>query len=199
MNTEWIIGCVVYSGLDTKLMQNQNSGRFKQSNVEKESNKTVVKMLCFHVLVSTIQAIVATNWNAEYKERALYLFTDWQEESNFTSFVLAFFGSICLNSTFIPISLLVAIELVKVTQAWFLTVDVEMCSAQGDGKLQPCQVNTAALNEELGQVRYVFSDKTGTLTQNIMEFRMCMIGKQIYGDQHSVDALGLSMSELESS
>jgi magnesium-transporting ATPase (P-type) len=52
-----------------------------------------------------------------------------------TSFILAFFGSICLNSTFIPISLLVAIELVKVTQAWFLTVDVEMCSAQEDGKL----------------------------------------------------------------
>jgi|APSaa5957512535_1039671.scaffolds.fasta_scaffold278354_1 magnesium-transporting ATPase (P-type) len=63
MNTDWVIGCVVYTGLDTKLMQNQNIGRQKQSNVEKESNKTVVKMLCFHVIGSVILAIIALQWN----------------------------------------------------------------------------------------------------------------------------------------
>ena len=115
MNTDWIMGCVVYTGLDTKLMQNQNAGRFKQSNVEKESNKTVVRMLCFHVLASTLLAAIATDWNAKQKERAYYLFADYQAKSSLTHFILAFFGSLCLNSTFIPISLLVAIELVKVT------------------------------------------------------------------------------------
>lgn len=90
--------------------------------------------------------------------------------------------TICLNATFIPISLLVSIELVKIVQAYFLSVDAEMCSIQEDGTLQNCQVNTAALNEELGQVKFVFTDKTGTLTQNCMEFKMCKIGKIVYGD-----------------
>lgn len=32
-------------------------------------------------------------------------------------------------------------------------------------------------------MRYVFTDKTGTLTRNIMEFRLCKIGHHIYGDE----------------
>ena len=85
-----------------------------------------------------------------------------------------------LNSSFIPISLLVTIEFIKIVQAFIMNNDYEMYSELRD---QPCRVKTASINEELGQVRYVFTDKTGTLTRNVMEFKLCKIGKQIYGDQ----------------
>lgn len=45
----------------------------------------------------------------------------------------------------------------------------------------PTKVQTSNLNEQLGQVDYVFSDKTGTLTCNIMEFKKLCVGKYSYG------------------
>jgi P-type E1-E2 ATPase len=63
-------------------------------------------------------------------------------------------------------------------------MDPEMMSVVDDD-IQGCKVNCQNLNEELGQIRYVFSDKTGTLTRNIMEFKMCKIGSHVYGDQDS--------------
>ena len=113
MNTDWIVGCVVYSGLDTKLMQNQNSGRFKQSYLERESNKTVIKMLLFHMMMCVVVAVCTVNWNNENRDPAFYL--QLQQENDVRRGVLAFFKTISLNSTFIPIALLVAIELVKLT------------------------------------------------------------------------------------
>lgn len=82
-----------------------------------------------------------------------------------------------LFNNLIPISLQVTLEVVRFIQAIFINMDVHMYHAESD---TPAMARTSNLNEELGQVRYIFSDKTGTLTRNVMEFKKCSVGSEVY-------------------
>lgn len=82
-----------------------------------------------------------------------------------------------LYNNLIPISLQVTLELVRFMQAIFINFDIEMYHEESD---TPAMARTSNLNEELGMVKYIFSDKTGTLTRNVMEFKKCSIARNIY-------------------
>ncbi|KAJ8445404.1 hypothetical protein Cgig2_031217 [Carnegiea gigantea] len=93
--------------------------------------------------------------------------------------ILTMFTLITLFSTVIPISLYVSIEGIKFIQSIkFINNDLNMYHAETN---TPALARTSNLNEELGQVEYIFTDKTGTLTRNLMEFFKCSIGGQVYG------------------
>ena len=68
--------------------------------------------------------------------------------------------------------------MVKFVQAWFIQEDAQIFDVRLN---QKAAAQSSNLNEELGQVAYVFSDKTGTLTRNVMEFKKMSIGDHIYG------------------
>jgi phospholipid-transporting ATPase len=74
----------------------------------------------------------------------------------------------------------VTIELVKYVQAFLINVDLDMYHQETD---TPAVCRTSSLVEELGQIEYIFSDKTGTLTCNMMQFRQASIGGIQYGDE----------------
>lgn len=92
---------------------------------------------------------------------------------------------IILYNNLIPISLQVTLELVRFLQAIFINFDVEMYHEETD---TPAMARTSNLNEELGMVKYIFSDKTGTLTQNVMEFKKCSIARNIYTVEETPEA-----------
>ncbi len=89
-----------------------------------------------------------------------------------------------LLNTMIPISLVVTIEMTKICQAYFINHDQLMFS---EWRKRGAQVNSSTLNEEIGQIEYVFSDKTGTLTCNLMEFKIALIGHKYFGDLGLID------------
>jgi P-type E1-E2 ATPase len=88
-------------------------------------------------------------------------------------------------NTLIPISLYVSIEIVRIGQTILLGIDPAMFDPLTKKYAVPRSTN---LTEELGQIGYVFSDKTGTLTQNVMAFKQCIIDERVYGN--SIDQAG---------
>ena len=96
----------------------------------------------------------------------------------------------------IPISLYVIIEILKLGLAIQINNDVLMYDKETEKK---ASVRASDLVEELGQVEFIFSDKTGTLTQNKMEFKKCTIDNVIYGvptDSKDASAPGMCYSSI---
>ncbi|XP_061523084.1 phospholipid-transporting ATPase IB isoform X2 [Phycodurus eques] len=176
-NTQWVVGIVVYTGHDSKLMQNSTKAPLKRSNVERVTNMQILVLFGILLVMALVSSVGAAIWNRQYTEEACwYLSRHGDISTNFAYNLLTF---IILYNNLIPISLLVTLEVVKFTQALFINWDVEMYYAETD---TPAMARTSNLNEELGQVKYLFSDKTGTLTCNVMHFKKCTIAGITYGN-----------------
>ena len=86
---------------------------------------------------------------------------------------------LCTSQVMIPLSLYVTIEVIKLGQVYFITNDLDLYHAPTDSRVQCRALN---ITEDLGQVEVVFSDKTGTLTENQMVFKRCTIGGVDYSE-----------------
>ncbi|XP_064481329.1 probable phospholipid-transporting ATPase IA isoform X3 [Ornithodoros turicata] len=176
-NTTWVFGFVIYTGHETKLMMNSTAAPLKRSTVDKVTNTQIIMLFLLLIVLALISAIASEMWTSKHAAVDWYLgLDDLSSNSNFGFNFLTF---IILYNNLIPISLQVTLEMVRFIQASFINMDIDMYHEDTD---TPAMARTSNLNEELGQVKYIFSDKTGTLTCNVMEFKRCSIAGHLYGD-----------------
>ncbi|KAM4755715.1 phospholipid-transporting ATPase ID isoform 2-T2 [Cyanocitta cristata] len=179
-NTEWCFGLVIFAGPDTKLMQNSGRTKFKRTSIDRLMNTLVLWIFGFLVCMGVILAIGNAIWEHEVGI-CFQIYLPWDEgvHSAFFSGFLSFWSYIIILNTVVPISLYVSVEVIRLGHSYFINWDKKMYCAK---RQTPAEARTTTLNEELGQVEYIFSDKTGTLTQNIMVFSKCSVNGHSYGD-----------------
>nr|CDJ87636.1 ATPase domain containing protein [Haemonchus contortus] len=179
-NTPWIFGAVIYTGHDSKLMMNSKTAPLKNGTVDRKTNLRIIFLFFVLVGLACISAIGAEFWRSSHLPQAWYIsFLQHDARTSFLWHVLTFF---ILYNNLIPISLQVTLEIVRFFQAGYINVDREMYDANSDS----CAIaRTSNLNEELGLVKFVMSDKTGTLTRNVMKFKRVSVAGRIFGDNET--------------
>uniref|UniRef100_A0A7N8X5K4 Phospholipid-transporting ATPase n=1 Tax=Mastacembelus armatus TaxID=205130 RepID=A0A7N8X5K4_9TELE len=168
-NTETVVGIVVYAGHESKAMMNNSGPRYKRSKLEKRLNTDILWCVVLLIVMCLTAAIGHSLWLKNLKDP---IFQVDVETSPALAGFYVFWTMIIVLQVLIPISLYVSIEIVKLGQIYFIHNDLALYNEQMNSRIQCRALN---ITEELGQVQYLFSDKTGTLTENNMVFRRCSI------------------------
>ncbi|KAJ1268163.1 hypothetical protein BS78_07G115800 [Paspalum vaginatum] len=187
-NTNYIYGTVIFTGHDTKVMQNAMEPPSKRSSVERRMDKIIYLLFVILFAIATFGSIVFGmktkheispgnyTWYLRPDQANIFFDPNRASLAAFCHFLTSLMLYVCL----VPISLYISIEIVKVLQSTFINQDQNMYCAESD---KPARARTSNLNEELGQVHTILSDKTGTLTCNSMEFLKCSIAGVAYGNR----------------
>uniref|UniRef100_A0A0G4H3R3 P-type phospholipid transporter n=1 Tax=Chromera velia CCMP2878 TaxID=1169474 RepID=A0A0G4H3R3_9ALVE len=184
-NTDVLYGLVVYTGRDSRVVRNYTRAPSKRSHIERKINVYLLLILFLILCAVLVSALLRVQFLSprvsEYE--ALTGFPLVLNSEEILKSVLTF---IVLYNNFIPISVYVTVDFVRLIQKFLIDSDPDLAFSKR-GENRNVQVRSSSLNDDLGQVDFVFSDKTGTITENEMYFAACSVGGRMYGN---IGALG---------
>ena len=192
-NTKFAIGLVIYVGKETKQMQNSGPLKRKSTSLDAAMNDIVLTIFFLLICLCGLCSIINSVWQLEGGREFNFDYNFYNFDSgNHTSYAdlgnlrndnrhyvafLSLWLYFILLSQLVPISLYVSVEFIRLGQSLLIDWDGDMYSEEFN---TPAVSRSTALSDQLGQIDYVFSDKTGTLTQNVMTFNSCHIGGRSY-------------------
>jgi len=179
-NTALCLGIVVYTGPDTRMVRNSRPAPLKQSNLEKITNVAMGIILVAQLLFALGTAMLHVKMTPQLKGH-WYLYPSEILLPELFGWWLTF---VTLYSNLMPISLYPTAEFCNAFQCYFIRNDKHMYYKRPDfnnGTGFGASARSSNLCQELGQVGFMFSDKTGTLTQNDMELKRLSIAGRRYG------------------
>jgi phospholipid-translocating ATPase len=187
-NTEWVVGIVAFTGEETKIMLNSGITPSKRARISKDLNWDVMyNFIILFIMCLTAAIVEGTYWGKANTSIQFFEFGSYGNSPGLNGFI-TFWAAIILFQNLVPISLYISLEIIRAAQAFFIYSDTFMYYEKID---YPCTPKSWNISDDLGQIEYIFSDKTGTLTQNVMEFKKCTINGEAYGEAYTEALAGM--------
>ncbi|MCJ1387311.1 hypothetical protein MMC18_000152 [Xylographa bjoerkii] len=187
-NTEWVLGVVIFTGEETKIMINSGVSPRKRSRMTRELNWNVVYNFMILLGMCIVSGVVnGVTWGEDDHSFDFFEYGSIGKTPALNGFI-TFWTCIILFQNLVPISLYITLEIIKTAQAFFIYSDTFMYYEKLD---YPCTPKSWNISDDVGQIEYVFSDKTGTLTQNVMEFKKATINGVPYGEAYTEAQAGM--------
>ncbi|NXD85319.1 AT8B3 ATPase, partial [Halcyon senegalensis] len=190
-NTDVCYGLVIYAGFDSKIMRNCGKIKHKKTKLDHMMDRLVIMIFLMLLVTSLCLAFASGFWAKKFQEKHTYLSALYKHTTPAQQAFFNFWGFMILLSIIIPMSMYITLEFIYLVNSFFINWDLEMYYAEKD---IPAKARSTSLNDQLGQIEYIFSDKTGTLTQNVMSFKKCCINGTIYGNFWWMQESGLTWS-----
>jgi len=187
-NTEWVVGIVAFTGEETKIMLNSGITPSKRAKISKDLNWDVAyNFVILFIMCLSAGIVEGWTWSKPNTSIKYFEFGSYGGSPGMNGFI-TFWAAIILLQNLVPISLYITLEIIRTAQAFFIYSDVYMYYEKLD---YPCTPKSWNISDDIGQIEYIFSDKTGTLTQNVMEYKKCTINGEAYGEAYTEALAGM--------